>query len=80
MHDGCTGPSADGAMVVNKIRLMGFAGQPLPFALQITCAHCAHQFAMQTFEAACPECRMVHGVTPCSAGDPAKVKAAGIDY
>lgn len=80
MHDGCTGPGADGKMMVNKVRMMGFAGQPMPMPLSITCSNCNHTFQMMTFEAACPECRMVYGVTPCSASDPGKVKAAGIDY
>lgn len=80
MHDGCTGPVADGKLVVNKVRMMGFANQPLPQPLLITCSSCGQEFPMRTFEAACPGCRMVFGVTPCSATDPAKVKAAAIDY
>ena len=32
------------------------------------------------FEASCPECDMVYGVTPCSADNPANVKAAGIGF
>ncbi len=80
MHDGCTGPSSDGKMVVNKVRMMGFNKQPMPIPLEITCANCGEDFSMLCFEAACPKCEMVHGVTPCSATDPAKVKAAGIGY
>jgi len=80
MHDGCPGPGDDGKLVVNKVRAMGFAGQPMPTPLEITCAGCGHSFAMTTFEATCPECHMVHAVTPCSADDPSNVKAAGIDY
>ena len=80
MHDGCTGPTTDGKTMVNKVRMMGFAGQPMPMPLEITCSNCDHAFSMMTFESACPECRMVYGVTPCSASDANKVKAAGIDY
>nr|MEE4269309.1 hypothetical protein [Candidatus Krumholzibacteria bacterium] len=80
MHDGCTGPTGDGQMVVNKVRLMGFHRQPLPLTLEIPCRNCGKTFAMTHFETACPECDMVHGVTPCSAGNPDAVKAAGIGY
>ena len=80
MHDGCTGPSSDGQMVVNKVRLMGFRMMPMPAPLPITCQECDHEFQMVNFESACPECGMVYGVTPCSAGDPANVKAAGIGF
>jgi hypothetical protein len=80
MHDGCTGATGDGKMVVNKVRLMGFNKQPLPFPLEATCGGCGVAFQMTHFETTCPECEMVHGVTPCSAGDPSKVKAAGIGF
>ncbi len=80
MHDGCTGPSSDGQMVVNKVRMMGFTKQPLPLQLQVSCHGCKVEFTMTHFETACPECAMVHGVTPCSAGDPNNVVAAGIGY
>ncbi len=80
MHDGCAGPSTDGKMMVNKVRMMGFAKQPMPMPLEIDCSNCDNTFSMMTFESACPECRMVYGVTPCSATDPSKVKPAGVDY
>jgi len=80
MHDGCTGPSVDGKAVVNKVRMMGFAQMPMPAALNITCANCSQPFLMERFESACPECGMVHAVTPCSADDPSKVKAADFGY
>lgn len=80
MHDGCTGPSTDGQMVVNKVRMMGFHQQPMPLPLEITCTECAHVFHMVNFECTCPECGMVYGVTPCSAHDAANVKAAGIGF
>ncbi len=59
MHDGCTGPTTDGKTMVNKVRMMGFAGQPMPMPLEINCHNCEKPFTMMTFEAACPECRMV---------------------
>ena len=80
MHDGCTGPSTDGQMVVNKVRMMGFHQQPMPMPLEITCTECAHVFHMVNFESTCPECGMVYGVTPCSAHDATNVKAAGIGF
>ncbi|MEN8006020.1 MAG: hypothetical protein ABFS42_03355 [Candidatus Krumholzibacteriota bacterium] len=80
MHDGCTGPSSDGQMVVNKVRMMGFHLMPMPFPLEINCSECEHTFQMVNFEGTCPECGMVYGVTPCSADNPANVKAAGIGF
>jgi hypothetical protein len=80
MHDGCTGPSVDGKTMVDKVRMMGFNRQPLPRPLAMACVQCEASFTMDTFECACPGCGMVYGVTPCSAHDPAKVKAAGIGY
>ncbi len=80
MHDGCTGPSADGKMVANKVRMMGFNKQPMPMPLELTCSNCQTEFQMMCFEAACPECDMVYAVTPCSSSDASKVKAAGIGY
>ena len=78
MHDGCTGPSADGKMIVNKVRMMGFSKMPLPAALEIPCSNCGEKFMMDKFETSCPGCDMVHAVTPCSADDPSKIKAGGI--
>lgn len=80
MHDGCTGPSSDGQMTVNKVRMMGFHIHPMPVPLQITCQECDHEFEMVNFEGKCPECSMVYAVTPCSAHDAANVKAAGIGF
>ena len=80
MHDGCSGSFNDGKSVVDKIRMMGFARQFMPAPMTIECRGCGADFEMETFEAACPACRMVHGVTPCHAFNPAHVQAAGIDY
>ncbi len=79
MHDGCSASFGDGRQVVDKVRMMGFAGQPVPVPLPITCS-CGESFSMQTFEAACPACGNVHAVTPCHAFDPDNVMAAGIGY
>lgn len=80
MHDGCAGPGIDGQQVVQKIRLMGFNQQMLPAPLNLECKGCNKEFTMTHFETACPECGMVHGVTPCSADNPANVKAAGVGF
>jgi len=80
MHDGCSGSFSDGKQVVDKIRMMGFAPQPLPMPLQVECGNCGISFEMENFESNCPDCSAVHGVTPCSAFDPANVKSAGIGY
>lgn len=80
IHDGCSGTFTDGRQVVDKVRMMGFAGQPMPVPLEVTCHHCGTGFTMQTFEFSCPSCQMVYGVTPCHAFDPENVQAAGIGY
>ncbi len=80
MHDGCTGSFTNGKQIVDKVRFMGFAPQPLPMPMNIECDNCGKTFEMTTFEDKCPECNMVFGVTPCHAFDPDNVKAAGIDY
>ena len=80
MHDGCSGSFGDGKAVVDKIRAMGFAPQFMPIPLQILCGGCGKPFDMVHFEEACPDCGMVHGVTPCPSYDPQAVQAAGIGY
>ncbi|MDD2457778.1 MAG: hypothetical protein PHQ83_04665 [Eubacteriales bacterium] len=79
MHDGCSGSFGDGKQVVDKVRMMGFSNQPMPVPLPITC-DCGETFDMETFEAVCPRCGMVFGVTPCHAFDPSNVAAAGVGY
>ncbi len=80
MHDGCGGSFENGQQVVDKIRMMGFAGQCMPMPFEIKCSNCAKTFTMETFEGKCPGCGMVFGVTPCHAFDPENIKAAGIEY
>jgi hypothetical protein len=80
MHDGCAGSFENGKQVVDKIRMMGFAGQEMPMPLTVTCENCAREFVMERFEWKCPGCGMVFGVTPCHAYDAANVMTAGIGY
>lgn len=80
MHDGCGGSFENGKQVVDKIRMMGFAGQYMPMPFEIKCEGCETEFTMENFEGKCPNCGMVFGVTPCHAFDPANVMAAGVDY
>ena len=80
MHDGCMGSFENGKQVVDKVRQMGFAAQQVPIPLNMTCVECSKEFSMETFEAACPACGMIYGVTPCHAFDPANVQAAGVGY
>jgi len=80
MHEGCDGKFGNGIAVVDKLRHMGFSKGNMPAPLAITCDNCNTVFEMATFEAKCPECDMVYGVTPCHAFDAESVKAAGIDY
>ena len=80
MHDGCSGSFENGQQVVDKVRMMGFAEQPMPVPLSITCGQCETPFEMETFETVCPECGCVYAVTPCHAFDPANVSSAGVGY
>lgn len=80
MHDGCTGSFDNGKLVVDKIRMMGFNTLPMPIKVTIKCVECGNEFEMIHLESKCPHCHMVYGVTPCSASDPSKIMAAGIDY
>ncbi|MDC7233857.1 MAG: hypothetical protein PQJ58_11560 [Spirochaetales bacterium] len=80
MHDGCSGSFTDGKQVVDKIRMMGFADQFMPMPMTVACRVCDKDFEMETFEAKCPACGAVHGVTPCHAFDPANVMSAGKGY
>jgi len=80
MHDGCSGSFTDGKQVVDKVRMMGFANQFLPVPMTVKCGICEKNFEMETFEACCPECGAVHGVTPCHAFDPLNVMVAGRNY
>jgi hypothetical protein len=80
MHDGCAGSFVNGMQVVDKIRMMGFAKMDMPMSMTIHCGNCGQDFLMEQYEAHCPGCEMVYGVTPCHAFDPANVMAAGIKY
>lgn len=77
MHDGCSGSFTSGVQVLNKVRQMGFSEQYLPVPLMIECSDCSNEFEMETFEAKCPTCGMVHAVTPCHAFDAENVLPAG---
>lgn len=79
MHEGCSGSFNNGKQVVDKIRMMGFAGEQMPVPLIIECAECGESFVMKTFESKC-QCGMVYGVTPCHASSAENVRPAGIDY
>ncbi|MDC7223329.1 MAG: hypothetical protein PQJ60_06275 [Spirochaetales bacterium] len=80
MHDGCSGSFENGKQVVDKVRAMGFAGQPMPMPMELKCVECGKDFEMTSFEDKCPSCGMVYGVTPCHAFDPNNVMPAGVDY
>ena len=80
MHDGCGGSFENGKQVVDKIRMMGFAGQYMPMPFDIKCEECDTEFTMENFEGKCPKCGMVFGVTPCHAFDPSNIMAAGKNY
>ncbi|NLY85305.1 MAG: hypothetical protein GX077_03005 [Tissierellia bacterium] len=80
MHDGCTGTFENGKLVVDKIRMMGFNTMEMPIVVKIKCIECGNEFEMTHLETKCPHCNMVYGVTPCSATNPDRIMAAGIDY
>lgn len=80
MHDGCTGSVGSGQEVVNKLRMMGFSEGALPVAFEMDCRNCGKPMQMTTYEYACPECKAVHGVTPCHAFSAENVQCAGPDF
>lgn len=80
MHEGCSGSFTNGTAVVDKIRMMGFASQFMPVPITIECKGCGKGFLMEHFEETCPDCGMVHGVTPCHSHDPDAIQAAGVGY
>lgn len=79
-HEGCGGSFENGMQVADKVRMMGFANQPMPMSFDIKCKECGETFEMECFEGKCPNCNMVYAVTPCHAFDPENIKAAGINY
>lgn len=79
-HEGCSGTFANGKMVADKVRQMGFDQQMMPIAFDIECENCRQTFEMTCFETHCPNCQMVYAVTPCHAFDPTNIMAAGINY
>ena len=80
MHDGCPGQFNNGKEVIDKLREMGLAKQFMFDVLKVICKNCEKIFFMETYEANCPECNCVHGVTPCNAFDTSNVESAGIGY
>ena len=80
IHEGCSGSFEDGKQVVDKVRMMGFSEQYMPTPLTIKCGGCQKEYEMETFESRCPECGMVHAVTPCHAFDPNNVSASAVNY
>ncbi len=79
MHNGCNGSFENGKQIVNKVRMMGFAEQPIPMPLEVKC-ECGESFEMTNFEDKCPKCNMVYGVTPCHAFAATNMMPAGINY
>ncbi len=77
MHEGCSGKFESGLQVVQKIRMMGFAGQMMPVPAIFECKDCTETITMTTFEYMCPNCDMVYAVTPCHAFDVENIMAAG---
>jgi Zn finger protein HypA/HybF involved in hydrogenase expression len=80
VHDGCSGTFADGKMIADKVRQMGFNLMHMPVPFDIKCENCGNTFEMDCFESHCPHCDMVYAVTPCHAYDPAHIMAAGVGY
>lgn len=78
MHDGCSGVGQDGAMILQKVRMMGFSEAPMPVAVEIPCGDCGATFSMTKFATPCPGCGMIHAVTPCHAHDPSSIRATGV--
>lgn len=76
MHNGCNGQMTDGMAILNKIRMMGFNKNQTPVVHKFECEDCGETVEMTTLEFACT-CGMVYAVTPCSANNIERIKAAG---
>ncbi|MBS9776291.1 MAG: hypothetical protein KGV57_04315 [Fusobacterium sp.] len=77
MHEGCSGKFEDGKQVLNKLKMMGFSDNPMPFPATFNCRECGNEIEMKTFEYECPHCTMVYAVTPCHAFDVESILSAG---
>lgn len=77
MHNGCSGVFEDGKQVQNKLRMMGFYDQLMPFPATFKCKECGEEIVMNTFEYECPHCTMVYAVTPCHAFDVENILPVG---
>lgn len=80
MACGCGTPQKGGTAIVDKVRGKGMADSLMPQAYILTCSACTATFTMSTYVDKCPNCEMVYGVTPCSAGDVNNIKPAEINY
>lgn len=78
-NDGCAPDLNDGKAIVDKVRLVQVSNGIMEQPFVIEC-ECGQPFTMKTFEARCPNCDMVYGVTPCSSHIKTNIKAAGINY
>ena len=79
MSEGCAGSLGKGKDVIDLVRSKGFSDKVMDEPMEISC-ECGESFEMKTFEAMCPNCGMVYGVTPCHADSVDNVRAAGKDY
>lgn len=76
---GCGTNHNDGRSVVERVRQKGISNNLMDQAYELRCS-CGEVFTMKTFEAKCPACGMVYGVTPCSQDDANNIKEAGINF
>ena len=79
MSEGCEGSLGKGKEVIDLVRIKGYSNEKMDNPMEINC-ECGEKLLMETFEAKCPNCGMVYGVTPCHADSIENVRSAGIDY
>lgn len=79
MSQGCEGSLGQGQQVIDLVRAKGYSDTKMDSAFEIDC-ECGEKFKMETFEAKCPKCGTVYGVTPCHADNIENVRSAGKDY
>jgi len=66
MAANCKIAQAQGAVILEKLKAMGFAEQPLDEPIATHCQDCGYAFKQQTCAFYCPACGLGHVLTPCA--------------
>lgn len=69
----------NGQAVADKVRMKGFADNPMPTPATINCS-CGKTYTKLKLIDNCPNCGMTYAVTPCSADEHKYIVPAGLNY